>query len=370
MIGRRLGVSGSAMPERALSYASPLQVYRYFWSMLSWGHMKSDFISIIEAAYTPAATEQAWLQGIADASKPCLDAGLGLNAYTYDATDPQAFRVVSCAGAGATPMHAEAIEGIVRGADPRLITRLHVPGPPAYFSQISSKIAREKIPGVASTRLRLVQHGTPDVLAIRGSDPSMRGCLITTYRSTSGRLSPAQARVLTCIGAHVASGWRLRQSSSEPDRADAVLDMHGRVLHAKSPDAREHISQLHHAAVSRFRARSSLRTQDFAAAVALWRAMVQGEWTLVDHFDTDGRRFLLARRNRPGVGEPGALTLRERQVAIYTSFGCPLKQTAYELGLSLPVVSLALKAALRKLRLQSRAELVAMALASTNDSKH
>jgi DNA-binding NarL/FixJ family response regulator len=87
--------------------------------------------------------------------------------------------------------------------------------------------------------------------------------------------------------------------------------------------------------------------------------MVHGEWTLVDHADTDGKRFLLAKRNLPGVRDLAALTKRERQVASYAACGLSLKQIGYELGLSVSTVSAQLKSGLRKLRLTSRTDLVA-----------
>jgi DNA-binding NarL/FixJ family response regulator len=107
-------------------------------------------------------------------------------------------------------------------------------------------------------------------------------------------------------------------------------------------------------------ARGQLRRADQDQAIAAWDALVRGEWTLVDHSDVDGKRFVLARKNQPAVGDPGALTLRERQVATYAALGHSNKHICYELGLSPAVVSRHLRQALRKLRLRDRTELVAL----------
>ena len=66
--------------------------------------MGSDLLAVVEAAYEPAASEEEWLKGIAQAALPCFDRGLGLHVYTYDASDPSAFRIQACVGAGPTPV--------------------------------------------------------------------------------------------------------------------------------------------------------------------------------------------------------------------------------------------------------------------------
>jgi DNA-binding CsgD family transcriptional regulator len=99
--------------------------------------------------------------------------------------------------------------------------------------------------------------------------------------------------------------------------------------------------------------------QDDDMLLFQWGTYDWGAGPQFEFDDTDGKRFVLARRNRPGVRDLGALTVRERQVATYAACGFSLKHVGYALGLSVPTVSQHLKAALRKLRLASRAELVA-----------
>jgi DNA-binding CsgD family transcriptional regulator len=91
---------------------------------------------------------------------------------------------------------------------------------------------------------------------------------------------------------------------------------------------------------------------------------------LLEHFERDGRRYLIARRNDPGVNDPRALSLRERQVAWYTSLGHSNKIIGYELGLALSSVATHLKHAASKLGVGSRSELIALVrgLLTTEDS--
>lgn len=321
--------------------------------------MRDDYVSIIEAAYAPADSEEAWLQGIADAALPCLDRGLGVNAYTFDARNSADFRMPSFVGVGGAP-DREAADQIIGTAHTTVIERLYRPGPPAYFMDMAKHFSAEGLPGVEATVSELPAIGAQDMLGVRGGDASRRGCIIAVPCAGRGRLPPAEAKLLGCVGAHLASGWRLRQAHAEIDDADAVLDARGKLLHARADDAGAQRHRINGAFGRRSQARGSLRREDPRSAVALWHAMVQGEWTLVDHQDTDGKRFVLARRNRPGVPDIAALDLRERQVATYAACGFSLKHIGYELGLGVSTVSEKLKSAMRKLRLRSRAELVAV----------
>jgi DNA-binding CsgD family transcriptional regulator len=136
----------------------------------------------------------------------------------------------------------------------------------------------------------------------------------------------------------------------------AVLSPGGRVQHAAA-DARapNMLAALRDAARRIDRARSKARG-DPSEALTLWQGLVAGRWSLVDRFETDGRRYVIARENQPHVGDPRALSLRERQVLAYSLLGHPLKLIAYELGLSVSAVSQERRRALRKLGAKSIAE--------------
>jgi DNA-binding NarL/FixJ family response regulator len=92
-------------------------------------------------------------------------------------------------------------------------------------------------------------------------------------------------------------------------------------------------------------------------ALELWQGLVQGRWTLVDTVDTDGKRFVLARRNAPRPRAFDKLDAEERCVLSYAAFGHSNKDMAYELGCSMNAVSATLSRGLRKLGLRSRTEL-------------
>jgi DNA-binding NarL/FixJ family response regulator len=170
-----------------------------------------------------------------------------------------------------------------------------------------------------------------------------------------------------CVAAHVSSAFRVRRQFSAASRAtpegaqpapDAVLRPDGRLEHAvgaaRSGDARE---ALRRAVLSIDRSRGALRRRDPERAVAIWQALVAGQWSLVDHFDSDGRRFVVAHRNDARVPDARGLTLRERQVIAYAALGHSNKVIAYELGLAASTVASHLAHARAKLRLPSFAAL-------------
>jgi DNA-binding CsgD family transcriptional regulator len=80
-------------------------------------------------------------------------------------------------------------------------------------------------------------------------------------------------------------------------------------------------------------------------------------WTLVDSFERNGVRYVVAREDRsPGLG---SLTDRERQVVDCLAAGQSTKESAYALGISDVTVRVLLARAAAKLGVRSRAALLA-----------
>ncbi len=164
----------------------------------------------------------------------------------------------------------------------------------------------------------------------------------------------------TLLGVHVAAAARLRRAlelSAAPPVA--VLRTDGRVVHAegcaKPKASREALSSR---AIAIDRARGRLRRTDPDAALERWRGRVTGRWALVDRFESDGRRYVVAHVNEPVPARLLALTLRQRQVISHVLLGHSSKLTGYALGISPAAVSTALKSALLKLGVGSVAKLI------------
>ena len=95
-------------------------------------------------------------------------------------------------------------------------------------------------------------------------------------------------------------------------------------------------------------------------ALLLWEDLVRGRLTLVDWFDVDGRRFILVKPNTVRSGCACGLTAREQEVAMGAALGESSKLTGYRLGISPSRVSTLLRAAMQKLGVRTKAQLVLM----------
>ena len=89
------------------------------------------------------------------------------------------------------------------------------------------------------------------------------------------------------------------------------------------------------------------------------RASWEGCWSLVDRFESDGRRYRIARPNDPAVEGPPQLTERERLLG-YAAMGHTNQHIAYALGLAPSTVSTHLRRAMRHLGVKRRADLAAL----------
>jgi DNA-binding NarL/FixJ family response regulator len=134
----------------------------------------------------------------------------------------------------------------------------------------------------------------------------------------------------------------------------AVLAPGGRVLDL-SRSSEKHATPLRAAVLAMDRARGPLRRKDPAEALELWRALVLGRYSLVDRYESDGRRFVVAYENTPGLLDPRALTGRESAVAALLAIALPDKLIAYELGMSEGTVRAHVHAIFAKLGVASRA---------------
>jgi DNA-binding NarL/FixJ family response regulator len=143
---------------------------------------------------------------------------------------------------------------------------------------------------------------------------------------------------------------------SSHQQPDAILNPDGRVAHAeKAAQGKQALSALKDGAKAQDRARGSLRRRNGDEALAIWEGLIAGRWSLVDHVDSDGRRYLLAHRNDPRAPDVRGLTLRERQVLGYVAAGHSNKVIAYEMGLTQSTVAGHLARARQKVNLPSLA---------------
>lgn len=317
-------------------------------------------MDLAEVVYDLETDDGAWMPNLLQVALPLFDSalGMGAGAYTRDASGFTMHQRFGC------------------GGPPDLLARTHRAAS-EWPREVYAKMMR---PGLVSTLSEMTPdhpeclaayerhvEGCRDVLGMTAVDPNGLGILIIALLPEVTTLKGPQRDLWKMIGAHLAAGHRLRRAlvatqtgSGLPLNAEAVLD----ASKLEVTDAvgaagnREATGRLREAAVQIDRARGKLRKSDPAAAIEMWKSLTDGRWSLVDWFDSDSRRFVLALPNAPEVTDPRGLSERENLVATYTIHGDSGKLIGYRLGISKTAVSSALHSAMQKLGVKSRSQLV------------
>ena len=316
---------------------------------------RPDYLAVVEAAYASCAEDADWLQGIAEAALPILDQGRGVHVWSYDARAPAAERMRGWGQAGCHPDMESGARRFVAALPAEIVPIFFPARPPVE----SLRWVLAHVPPSPEMINAMAGAGVGDALALRGHSPDGKGLNLSATTAGPAKV-PARAKwALTRIALHLAAAARLRFDApveSRLDNADAIFTPRGRLEHLAEPKKDPSTARVLPNAVERRLAANAVRA-DPNRALELWRALIAGRWSIVDHLDRDGKRFILAKSNTPGVHEPAALTSTERLVLVYASWGHSNKVIAYETGFSPAAVSMYLHQALRKLRLRSRADL-------------
>jgi DNA-binding CsgD family transcriptional regulator len=317
----------------------------------------TDLIGVVEAAYRIEQSEDGWLRGLLGAVRTMIDYGFGIVSYVYDASNPAALRLNASASEGLSDENAAYITKTIPLEDPDFVRR--------SFLSLSCGTSRD-VPGwheQSGVDRAAKDFGIRDWLAINGRNPNGQGCLIMALLGKEMRLTAQRREVLTKISCHLAAAHRLRQSLANKEAragvAEAILDHDGKVHHAEGEaSSKVALSCLKRSALAMARSRGSLRAREPEQAVDEWKGLIAARWTLVDVRETDGRRYLVARQNRPRTQEPSGLTEREQEVVALAAMGHHNKLIAYNLGISHSTVRVLMARAAGKLGARSRDELL------------
>jgi len=197
--------------------------------------------------------------------------------------------------------------------------------------------------------------GIEDYHALSVVDGDGNGVVFAGASVKVVRLSRQEHEGLERIASHLLAALRLRSALA---RVDAVLTPGGRIVHAEAeaqPFAAQEALKASVVAFDRAHARAGTRDPD--QAVEAWGALVAGRWSIVQQFDTDGRRYLVARRNEPRAIPSTALTPIESHALLLRAQGVSYKGMRYELGLSESTLHRYVHSGLNKLGLSNNLEL-------------
>lgn len=319
----------------------------------------ADPIAVVEAAYRVDEDEDVWLERIR------TSLGALVPAASLCASLSLIYRAPSAASVAVERVSALGIDGqkasqaLLRDAavDPEYVRDSLLSRPCDFVSAVPGT---ERQVGWQALRTALA---VVDGLAINGLDSSGLGVISLLLVKRRPQLSEARRATFARVAAHVVAGLRLRRRlASAEDRvadADAVLSVAGEVTHAtgnaRLKDAR---LSLRMAARGLERARGSRRRSDSDRAVLDWRVLVDQRWSLLDHFERDGKRYLLACRNSLSTPTSALLSPRERQVVLLALRGHFNKLIGYELGITTSTVGVLLGRAAARLGVTSRRALL------------
>lgn len=309
-----------------------------------------DFIGACELAYDRTIDQQTWLDELTAFVAPAFGTGARTTAFFFDLVGDEASLGYAASAGDSAYRREHYVRLHAVGGTERRIRDVYECD---MFTLLSRVIGKER----ATRTIRVAGMVGEDALGLRANATHESGVIFTTHVDGAFRIRNRQ--LWTRFAAHVGAALRLRQSAlaAGADSAVAVLSPRGR-LEDGNPDAVAARDELARAAKDMDRARGKLRRVDPDEASSLWRALVRGEWSLVEWFDHDGKRFILAQANSVPVVGRKALTKREREVVACAAMGHSNKLIAYDLGLSTGTVAVLLTRAARKLGVSGRLELI------------
>jgi DNA-binding CsgD family transcriptional regulator len=315
-----------------------------------------DPVAATRAAYRVDVSDAEWLSNLLRAIGPKLDDGLGVSGWFWQFRDEH-MRVVRPQYLGCPDSLHEAYSRAAALCSPRELRAFNAHGTCASNSEAAEFLEEAVGPGPVRQATRPLA-GVVDqvVLSAYGSDSS--GVVLSGPRSEVTAVAPRTRHLYRRLLNHFRAGLQLRSQLSEGFTWDVVFNDRGRLLDATPGGAPAAASELLATAASTLH-RDAFCNQSPEQALALWDAVLAGGWAIVAHQDSDGKRLIVARRNRATAPKGHAsLSAIEREIVERAASDESFKVIALELGLSQALVSAHFRKAAKKLGVRNRAELI------------
>jgi DNA-binding CsgD family transcriptional regulator len=322
-----------------------------------------DPVSVVERAYEFDRDAHEWLESLNGAVRGFFPSDVAVSSCIVDMRD--GWDVAAVASSQAEADAARAARFFALDELPEEIQDLFGGSSLSSMSDVLGQSpqthpALQEVSDVACT----------DYLGAVAYDP--QGFAIQIGAEYPRLVTPRSEDVATWerLTAHIAHGHRLQHGvqDADLDASDALVRPHGGVEYVRDGELQQSRCQraLSQAAVNLELARAEFRRDDPSRALDLWPGLLDGTYSLVEQFDTDGKRYYVVRRNDPRLETPAPLSMRERQVTAYVALGKDNRCVAYTLGLSESTVATYLDRALKKLGLDSRADLIRLVRSTSN----
>lgn len=308
----------------------------------------NHWVDIIEASYRIDQSETDWLHGVLTASQAKLDHGRGMYAISYDLNGANGVEL----RAATSLDFPEGTQSLVDVLGRCTHKTLDAPTTCGTASQLMGS-AFEQLTAIDTFKHR----GVGDTLGINVRDPTSFGCLLVGLLPKVDALPRAETNRWKKITAHIAAGYRLQRAfRTRASQRTAIVSTTGKIEHAEGDAASIEAREDLRAAVMSLEV-SREKDVSEEEAVDLRKGLVSARWTLLEEFETSGRRYFVARENAAIQPAP-TLTARERQVLGYAALGHSDKLIAYDLGIAWSTVRVLMARAGAKLGTKKRDETV------------
>jgi DNA-binding CsgD family transcriptional regulator len=302
-------------------------------------------LEILEALYRIDLTPEQWVLEVAAALSPIVDRDhLGVIGAFFKCPDPCSFTLQShVAFKLSDALHIGFGAGVAR-LPPSYVAERYFGRTHSLGADLRewSQIYEGAVQTLSGRNRELVLAQGVDLLMLNATELDGLGCAFYSYRRSRSPLSGQNLVDVTRVSQHLTAAHRLRRQwwaqPPSPANADAVLDANGRVHHARGDaKARPVRDALARGARGMERARSRGRRRDGARNADGWPSLI-GRWTLLDHVESDGLRYVLAIEN---VGARPCLEIlspREREIVRLSMRGHHGKAIAYDMGIAYSTV--------------------------------
>lgn len=331
---------------------------------------RGGLVPVLEAFYALDRPDDEWLSQCLLALSRVAGRGHDYTAFFYDASDVDHPRVGNPCRLEPLPPELVGVWGVFQSTLSPAFAR-------ATFRSLyvgsTRKTAQNFMAPILEERER---HGHGDIFYLNALDPSGIGCvLLFSSRVPDFVLQRNDLALLERMANHLSAACRCRRrlagaiggfeddtraEMSGTEAAEAIVDTRGRIVHAegaaKEEAAREQI-RASAAAIASVRSRS--HRGDGGKALEAWHPLTAARWTLVDQFESDGRRYLVARENQAVAPDLKTFSDRERQVVVHAALGQTNKEIAYMLGISDSTVRVLVARAAHRLGVRTRRDLLA-----------
>ena len=309
-------------------------------------------LDIIAASRERRVSGEAWLSRLLEVAAPALPAGVLLALEVNLSNAELESDIVR--GANADAAHAACLRRGHGGGAPAWCVKA------TYGSGKSWISLRECVPDGYFQRADWLEElrgfGLQDMLGVVSKQhrPGEPSCALFSLCGAPAHATRAERRLWDQVSVHLGAAQRLRLVADATPAA--IFSSEGRLLHAEGEAVRQrdHLRELVQAWDA---AHARIADRDAERTLHVWTELASGRWALVDHFDSDGQRYVVVRRN-PSTDGLRRLTAREQQVAEFVADGRTNHWIALELELAPATMSEHVKNVQRKLGVRSRYELI------------